>query len=86
MKNREEELFIILQEEASEVVQAVSKRFRFGNTESNRKDVEQEIGDFIGVLKVLSEEGYLDSDKLFKAAEKKLKKLDTYMTNKRKLK
>jgi NTP pyrophosphatase (non-canonical NTP hydrolase) len=84
IKDREQELYIVLQEEAAEVVQAVSKVFRFGKTESNIKDLEQEIGDFIGVLKLLDNEGYLDGEKLIKAAEKKIKKLDIYMTNKRK--
>ena len=84
MNKREQELYGILQEEAAEVIQAVSKMFRFGNTERNQKDLNQEIGDFIGVLKLLHDEKYLDGEGLIKAAEKKIKKLDVYMTNKRK--
>lgn len=84
--NREQELLIILQEESAEVVQAVSKIFRFGKTDANVKDLEQEVGDFLGVLKLLDDEGYMNGEKLIKAAEKKIKKLEIYMTNKRKVK
>ena len=83
--NREEELLGILQEEAAEVIQAVSKCNRFGKTERNIKDLETEIGDFMGVLKCLVEEGYVDptGEKLMKHAEAKIKKLEKYMVNKR---
>ena len=86
MNKREQELYGILQEEAAEVIQAISKMNRFGATDSNKKDITQEIGDFIGVLKLLHDEGSLDGESLIKAAEKKLKKLEIYMTNKRKSK
>lgn len=88
MNKREQELYGILQEEAAEVIQAVSKMNRFGKVaergDKNKEALDQEIGDFIGVLKLLHDEGYLDGDKLIKAAEKKIKKLDVYMVNKRK--
>lgn len=83
--SRKQELMTILQEEAAEVIQAVSKCFRFGETERNTKDLETEIGDFLGVLKLLVEEGYLDQtgQALMKHAEAKIKKLDKYMTFKK---
>lgn len=85
MINRKQELMVVLQEEAAEVIQAVSKAFRFGETERNIKELETEIGDFLGVLKLLVEEGYIDQngDALIKHAEAKIKKLEKYMTNKK---
>jgi NTP pyrophosphatase (non-canonical NTP hydrolase) len=81
--DRKEELLVILQEEASEVVQAVSKAFRFGETERNIRDLETEIGDFLGVLRCLVEEGYIDQtgESLMRHAEAKIKKLEKHMTH-----
>jgi NTP pyrophosphatase (non-canonical NTP hydrolase) len=81
MNPREEELFGILQEEAAEVIQVVSKRRRFGVSERNVKELEQELGDFIAVLKLLVEEGYIDLDKLEPAVLKKIAKLKLNMSN-----
>ena len=81
--NRKQELLIILQEEAAEVVQAVSKSFRFGETERNIANLETEIGDFLGVLKLLVDEGYITGDAVFKNGEAKVKKVEKYMTNKK---
>lgn len=85
MKNRKQELLIVLQEEAAEVIQAISKQFRFGESDRNLKDLQTELGDFFGVFKLLVEEGHLkiDPDELEAAAEAKIKKLEKFMTNKR---
>ena len=53
--NREEELFIVFQEECGEAVQAISKMFRFGKTDMNVSNIETEIGDLFGVFKLLIE-------------------------------
>lgn len=50
MTKQEKELLLILQEECAEVIQAVSKIFRFGldtewNGETNRQHLEEELGD-----------------------------------------
>lgn len=67
------------------MIQAVSKCFRFGETDRNLEALETEIGDFLGVLRLLVEEGYLDKSGkvLFKHADAKIKKLEKYMTNKK---
>ncbi len=83
MIDRKTELLTILQEESAEVIQAVSKCFRFGLSERNSKDLETEIGDFLGVLKLLIIEGHLDPEKLEKAGDDKIKKLEKYMKNKK---
>lgn len=74
---------IVLQEEAAEVIQAVSKCFRFGETDRNIGDLVTEIGDFMGVLKCLVEEGYIDPDRLMQAGDNKQIKLEKYMINKK---
>jgi NTP pyrophosphatase (non-canonical NTP hydrolase) len=89
--DRKNELFQILSEECAETTQAISKIFRFGENSFNPKDkkkitnikhVENEIGDVFAVLKLLIEEGHIDGERILKAAEDKLKKLNKFMANK----
>ena len=89
--NRKEELLTVLQEECAEVTQAISKIFRFGEENYHPKDRKKvtnydhfimELGDIMGVIKLLAEDGHIDEEKLMKAAEDKVKKLDKFMTNK----
>lgn len=89
--NRKQELLLVMMEECAEVIQAVSKVRRFGETAYNPLDkkkipnmtcLETEIGDILGVLKLLIDEGHVDGDNIQKAAEKKVKKLDKYMSQK----
>jgi len=91
MEDRKKELLQILSEECSEVSQAVSKILRFGEESFNPKDrkkvpnirnLEAELGDILGVFKLLFEEGHLDGENVMKCAEDKIKKLEKYMTNK----
>ena len=90
--DRKKELLTILQEECAEVTQAVSKIFRFGEEGYHPKDrkkvknitqLENEIGDIMGVMKYLLEEGHVDGERIMKAAEDKIKKLDEFMNNKK---
>jgi len=90
--NRKDELLLILMEECAEIVQAVSKIRRFGEQAYNPLDkkkitnavhLETEIGDFMGVLKLLVEEGHINGNDLIDLAEKKIKKLDKYMNAKK---
>lgn len=90
--NRKEELLLVLMEECAEIIQAVSKIRRFGEHAYNPLDkkkitnsvhLETEIGDFMGVLKLLVEENHINGENLIELAEKKIKKLDKYMNAKR---
>jgi NTP pyrophosphatase (non-canonical NTP hydrolase) len=90
--NRKEELLTVLQEECAEVTQAISKIFRFGEESYHPKDRNKisnydhfitELGDIMGVIKLLAEDGHIDEEKLMAAAEAKVKKLETYMVNKK---
>jgi len=89
--SRKKELFSVLQEECGEVVQAVSKITRFGEDSCNPKDrkkitnikkLESELGDILGVLKLLIEEGHVDGENIMKCAENKIKKLEEFMQHK----
>ena len=83
MIDRKTELLVILQEESAEVIQAVSKTFRFGENARNISELETEIGDFMGVLQLLIEEKYLSSINIRNATTAKITKLPNYMTNKK---
>ncbi len=82
-----QEILIITQEECAEVVQAISKCFRFGNEgvlcpelETNRCKVEKEIGDLLAMIDLLVEHKFLDADHLHLAKEAKIKKLKRWST------
>ena len=79
--NREEELFIVLQEECGELVQAIAKLNRFGKTDLNMKNIESEMGDVFAIFKVLMEEGYINPDAIMKSGDRKIEKLKKYMKN-----
>ena len=66
----------ILQEECAEVIQAVSKYRRFG--ESNRLSVEQEIGDMLCIVLLLEQQGFISEVGLELAVNRKLEKLKKF--------
>ena len=85
-----QEILIITQEECAEVVQAISKCFRFGdlNTnpklpssiETNRDRVEKEIGDMLAMVDCLIEIGFLNAGNLELAKYAKKNKLRRWST------
>jgi len=83
---QENEILNILSEESAEVVQAISKVFRFGWDSSNPKDpswtnkmhLEEEIGDLLCMVNILFDKGIIDQDMVKIAAENKLTKLKKY--------
>lgn len=84
--NRLEELLVILQEEAAEVTQCVAKCIRFGmnsihHDKSNQSRLEEELGDFLAILKLISEETDLDYNHIFECVDLKLIKVEKYMKN-----
>jgi NTP pyrophosphatase (non-canonical NTP hydrolase) len=67
MQNKTQYLVCKLQEEAAEVIQAVSKINRFGEankhpdrTTNNKQELIQELEDFLAILAVLEQMGWLD--------------------------
>jgi NTP pyrophosphatase (non-canonical NTP hydrolase) len=91
--NRTDEILTITQEECAEIIQVISKIFRFGignqhlasNTGTNVDKLNQEVGDLLAMLDLLREEGILDTAKLAEAKQRKIAKLkiwsDIYKDN-----
>lgn len=82
MDEREREILLILQEESAEVIQAVSKVFRFGweavnpiieSDQTNKEHLEEEIGDFLAMLYLMESSGMID---IFAVEEAKFNKIE----------
>lgn len=85
MNESTKEALLILQEECAEVVQATSKCFRFGLNgmylqESNRERLEQEIGDVLAMIDILTNQGEISLERLLEAKQRKFKKLSQWST------
>ena len=75
----------IAQEECAEVIQAISKIFRFGltakhpdRTYDNKVQLEEEIGDLICMVSLMVEKGIVNESNIEQAAKRKRKKLETW--------
>jgi NTP pyrophosphatase (non-canonical NTP hydrolase) len=80
MKNVENEIMLICQEECAEVTQAISKVFRFGmdashNGVSNQERLTEEVGDLLCMIELMIEHKILDAVAVGKAGVKKREKL-----------
>ena len=82
MKKNCREVLEILQEECAEVIQAVSKCFRFGiytvspiTNESNKDHLTEELGDLIAMINLCVEFGIVDSKQIMEASAAKIDKL-----------
>jgi NTP pyrophosphatase (non-canonical NTP hydrolase) len=77
---RQEEIMLICQEECAEVAQAISKVFRFGVDgehlgATNRARLEEEIGDLLCMIEMLTEESIIGAGAVARAAQAKRAKL-----------
>lgn len=80
---KEMEVLLILQEECSEVAQAVSKCFRFGKDgewqgKTNRQNLEMELGDVLAMVDILIEKCYLSDSNINEARHNKKERLKTW--------
>ena len=82
LNNQTKEALVILQEECAEVVQEVSKCFRFGLNSEHYKTglkhsimLETEVGDVLALVDILVEQGVLNKDNLEIAKVAKKEKL-----------
>ena len=82
MDPKQKEALDILQEECAEVIQAVSKISRFGldnlkpgKPKTNREHLEEELGDLIAMIDILTRNGVVDSANIEMAATAKIEKL-----------
>jgi NTP pyrophosphatase (non-canonical NTP hydrolase) len=79
--NKTQEALVILQEECAEVIQAVSKCYRFGldnqhkSGATQRANLEMEIGDMLALVDILVDQGVIDLNNLQTAKLNKVEKL-----------
>lgn len=84
MDERTRETLVIAQEEAAEVIQEISKCFRFGLDTQHRDGVthraklEQELGDFLAMVGLLVQQGVITESNMEQAAQHKMIKLRRY--------
>ena len=85
MTKVEHEIMAIAQEECAEVVQAISKIFRFGLTVKhpdriydNKSHLEEEIGDLVCMISLMVENGIVNESSIEQAAKRKRKKLEKW--------
>ena len=84
MNTKIKEVFNILQEECAEVIQEISKCFRFGldnNHKSgipHREVLEQEIGDLLCMIDLCMQHQLITEDGIKKAKLKKVDKLRVF--------
>jgi len=85
LNDKEYETLLILQEECSEVIQAVSKIFRFGKDnfkpgkpKTNLDHLEMEIGDLLAMIDLLHQMGIIREEQISNAMTEKIEKLKKY--------
>jgi NTP pyrophosphatase (non-canonical NTP hydrolase) len=81
------EVLLIAQEECAEVIQAISKCFRFGldnikpnTTKTNREHLEEEIGDLMAMIYICYDLKIINPVKVLEAQENKIHKLKKWST------
>jgi NTP pyrophosphatase (non-canonical NTP hydrolase) len=87
MNEQTYEVMAILQEEAAEVIQAVSKCYRFGldnykpgKPKTNRQHLEEEIGDLLAMIDILQKMDEISFNNIEAAREAKIDKLKQWST------
>jgi NTP pyrophosphatase (non-canonical NTP hydrolase) len=87
MNESNNQIMDILQEEAAEVIQAVSKVRRFGMDNAkhgegptNREHLEEELGDMLAMIDILMEMDFVSWGNVNAAKRKKIEKLKKWST------
>lgn len=83
MNTIQKEVMLIAQEECAEVIQAISKVFRFGldeeyNQQTNKQRLEEETGDLLCMIQMMMEQGIINETKVNQAAIQKRTKLQKW--------
>lgn len=85
--DKEREILLIAQEECAEVIQAISKCFRFGldnfkpgKPKTNREHLEEELGDLMAMMNIMCENNMVNPTNIEKAAVEKVQKLKEWST------
>ena len=79
----DQETLRIAQEECAEVIQAISKVFRFGldesyNGKTNREHLEEEIGDLMCMIDLILDSGMVSESAVMVAKNEKMMKLQQW--------
>jgi len=81
MNDKQREILVITQEECAEVIQEISKIFRFGINNQHKdgmlhqEKLETEVGDLLCMISLMTQYGLVQSDKVTAAIENKQNKL-----------
>lgn len=81
MNEKQREILVITQEECAEVIQEISKIFRFGIDQQHkdgmmhREKLEQEVGDVLCMINLLTAHGLVRPEAVMQAVENKTSKL-----------
>lgn len=81
MNDKQREILVITQEECAEVIQEISKIFRFGITElhrdgmSHQEKLELEVGDLLCMINLLTAHGLVRPEQVTVAVKNKESKL-----------
>jgi NTP pyrophosphatase (non-canonical NTP hydrolase) len=83
MNEKQKEVMLIAQEECAEVIQAISKCFRFGpddeyNGLTNKQRLEEEVGDLLCMIRLMMNQGMIDENNVQKASVQKQIKLERW--------
>lgn len=90
MNTVEKEILLISQEECAEVIQAISKVFRFGFTDvhngvSNQEHLDEEVGDLLCMIDLMLRYNMINEDAVLAAKDAKLEKLNQWSSIKTKV-
>jgi NTP pyrophosphatase (non-canonical NTP hydrolase) len=87
MIDKEHEILLIAQEECAEVIQAVSKCFRFGLDNikpgkplTNRQHLAEELGDLQAMIDLCVIHGLVNVEEVVAASKNKIEKLKKWST------
>ena len=81
MNDKQREILVITQEECAEVIQEISKIFRFGIDQQHkdgimhREKLEQEVGDLLCMINLLTAHGLVRPEAVTQAVQNKSNKL-----------
>jgi len=83
MNEKEKEVMLICQEECAEVIQAISKCFRFGfdseyEAKTNHQRLTEEVGDLLCMIHLMIEKNIVDDMSVHKTALNKRNKLQQW--------
>jgi NTP pyrophosphatase (non-canonical NTP hydrolase) len=85
LDEKQRETLLIMQEECAEVIQAVSKIFRFGPENfkpgkplTNTEHLETELGDLLCMIEILYDQGMIKAEAIEQAMQNKREKLKIY--------